>query len=203
MIACQSDTVACGKMVPVSNRGHTVNKQAIAQTIASALAQGRSKQDVYEEWHSQVGNNGQLAYQLAAAVTPARRQRHQAKNHTLIAVMMGFSLLSLGVGYQNGQLLGGQGGVWMALFSALVPAAFAVGFSRWLAAAFNVYILYALIQLPQLLSQLGQGGWAVVQLGMTVLTLVLTWHVRGQVFPDFTPMCMPRRDADGQFVFRD
>jgi hypothetical protein len=72
-----------------------------------------------------------------------------------------------------------------------------------MAAAFNVYILYALIQIPQLVSQLPSGGWAVVQGAMTLLTLLLTWHVRSLAFPDFNPMAMPRRDAQGQFVFRD
>lgn len=181
----------------------TMNKQALQQAIRQALAEGRSKQAIYDEMEADAANPGQLAYLLAASVSPARQQQLQAKKHTLVAVMMGFTLLSLGVGYSGGLLAGGQGGVWMALFSALVPAAFAAGFSRWLAAAFNIYILYALIQLPQLLSQLGHGGWAVVQLVMTVLTLLLTWHLRGRAFPDFTPMAMPRRDAAGRFVFRD
>ena len=180
-----------------------MKKQAIQQAIDQALAQGKSKQAIYNELQASAANPGQLAYLLAATTTPARRQQHQVKNHTLIAVMMGFSLLSLGVGYQSGQLLGGQSSVWMALFSALVPAAFAAGFSRWMAAAFNVYILYALIQIPQLVSQLPSGGWAVVQGAMTLLTLLLTWHVRSLAFPDFNPMAMPRRDAQGQFVFRD
>lgn len=179
-----------------------MKKQAMQQAIDQALARGQSKQAIYSELQASAANPGQLAYLLAATATSARRRQYQVKNHTLIAVMMGFSLLSLGVGYQNGQLLGGQG-VWMALFSALVPAAFAAGFSRWIAAAFNVYILYALIQLPQLVSQLPQGGWALVQGVMTLLTLLLTWHVRSLAFPDFNPMAMPRRDAQGQFIFRD
>lgn len=180
-----------------------MNKTALQQAITEALASGRSKQAVYDELQAVAANPGQLAYLLAASISPGRQQQLQAKKHTLVAVMLGFTLLSLGIGYSGGTLSGGQGGLWMALFSALVPAAFALGFARWLAAAFNVYILYALIQLPQLLSQLSQGGWAVVQLAMTLLTLLLTWHLRGQAFPDFTPMAMPRRNAEGQFVFRD
>lgn len=180
-----------------------MNKKALQHAIAQALAAGRSKQAIYDELQADAANPGQLAYLLAASISPARRQQLQAKNHTLVAVMLGFTLLSLGTGYQGGVLTAGPGGVWMGLFSALVPAAFAIGFSRWLAAAFNVYILYSLIQLPQLLSQAGQGGWAVLQLAMTLLTLLLTWHLRGRAFPDFTPLCVPRRNAEGQFVFRD
>lgn len=180
-----------------------MNKHALQQAIQQAMAAGRSKQAIYDELQPQAANPGQLAYLLAASIGPARCQQLQVKNHTLVAVMMGYTLLSLGMGYHGGVLASGQGGVWMALFSALVPAAFAIGFARWLAAAFNVYILYSLIQLPQLLSQLSQGGWSVLPLLMTVLTLVLTWHLRGQAFPDFTPLCVPRRNADGQFVFRD
>lgn len=180
-----------------------MNKQSLQHAIQQALADGRSKQAIYDALAPQAANPGQLAYLLAASIAADRRRQLQVKNHTLVAVMMGFTLLSLGMGYQGSVLAGGQGGVWMALFSALVPAAFAVGFSRWLAAAFNIYILYALIQVPQLLSQLGQGGWSVVQFAMTLLTLLLTWHLRSQAFPDFTPMAMPRRNAAGQFVFRD
>lgn len=180
----------------------TMNKQALQQAIRQALDAGQSKQHIYETLQPQAANPGQLAYLLAASIGPQQRRRLQVKNHTLVAVMLGFSLLSLGAGY-TGANAGNQGGVWMGLFSALVPAAFAAGFARWLAAAFNVYILYALIQMPQLLSQLGQGGWHVMQFGLTVLTLLLTWHLRGQAFPDFTPMAMPRRNAEGQFVFRD
>lgn len=172
-----------------------MKNQGIRQQVSAGVAAGQSKQALYQALLPQADNPGQLAYWLAATASPARRQQHRQACYALMGVMAGQALLLLAAGYaQTG---------WQAVFSALVPLAFAAGFSRWVAAAFNIYILYALIQLPQLLSQLAQGGWAVAQLLMWLLTLLLTWQLRSRVFPDFTPLCVPRRDSQGQFVFRD
>lgn len=176
----------------------------LSHRIATLLQAGRRKQEIYAELRGSAGNDARLAYLLAASASPARKLQLQMKNRALIVVMVLQALLALFAGYAGGQLLGGSASLWMALFYALVPIAFAAGFSRHLAAAFNVYLLYTLIRLPQLLEQAMAGGllnlWLLL---VALLTLLLTWHVRRGLFPDFTVTLQPRRDGSGNFSFSD
>ncbi|WP_174875434.1 hypothetical protein [Vogesella oryzae] len=176
----------------------------ISSRIAALLQAGRSKQEIYAELRGNAGNDARLAYLLAGSASEARKAQMMMKNRALILVMVVQAALALFAGYAGGQLLGGSSGLWLALFYALVPVAFAAGFSRYLAAAFNVYLLYTLIRLPQLLEQVMAGGLLDVwQLLLALLTLLLTWHVRRGLFPDFTVTLQVRRDASGNYIFAD
>ncbi|SCK25257.1 hypothetical protein [Vogesella sp. LIG4] len=179
------------------------NKHLSAR-IASMLQGGQHKQSIYAELRGSAGNDRQLAYLLAASASPARQTLLANKNRALIVVMVAQAMLALLVGYDSGQLLGGSAGLWLALFYALVPIAFAAGFSRHLAAAFNVYLLYSLVRLPALLQLALAGGlldWWL--LSLAALTLLLSWHVRRGLFPDFTITLQPRKDETGNFTFSD
>ncbi|MFC3627714.1 hypothetical protein ACFOKJ_16455 [Vogesella amnigena] len=178
------------------------NKDLVAR-IAGQLQAGQPKSAIYAALRSQE-HDPRLAYLLASAASPARQVQMANKNRALIVVMVAQAMLALFAGYVSGQLLGGSAGVWLAVFYALVPLAFAAGFSRYQAAAFNVYLLYTLIRLPQLVQQAMAGGLLEVWLLLlALLTLLLTWQVRRGLFPDFGVTLQPRKDASGKFTFSD
>lgn len=121
----------------------------LKQQISSQLAGGMKKSEVFEQVCQQGAKPRAAAKLIASYADPARCAAHRGKVKVLVGIMCFLVMICFISGYFTG-MDKGQGGSWIfAILMAIIPAAFAQGFYRNSASAYNIYLILTIIQLPR------------------------------------------------------
>jgi hypothetical protein len=177
-----------------------MNKTEIKSKVNELLSSGTSKSEVFGQLSGLGVKDSQLAYFIASYPNPERCKQHRGKVKFLVLLMFIQTVLAflmiLGMDAKVGVII-----KWIVgAFFSIIPMSFAWGFYTNRVAAYNVYIMLSLIQLPKSFegfSSSSVSSWIGIALEIGLIACV--WYVREKVFPGFAFM-RPKR-LKGEYVF--
>ena len=174
----------------------------LKQQITSLLAGGMKKSEGFELVCQQGAKPGAAAKLIASYADPARCAAHRGKVKVLVGIMCFLVMICFISGYFTG-MDKGQGGSWIfAILMAIIPAAFAQGFYRNSASAYNIYLILTIIQLPRAFEGFTQTPVLSASIiGLNLALLYFVFYLRQQLFPDFV-LITPKK-VDGRYVFSE
>lgn len=177
-----------------------MNKKEVKAKVAELLLGNTEKSEVFARLSGQGVKDSQLAYFIAAWVDPSLCIKHERKVNLLVTLVFIHALIAFLIGFGIGAKFGVNAKWIIGSLGALILFLFAWGFYTHRVGSYNAWILLSIIQLPKLFD-----GFIVNPLASTIgITtsvgmLLYVWHVREQLFPDFT-FVMPRK-LKGHYVF--
>ncbi|HJW25240.1 MAG TPA: hypothetical protein VJ576_10110 [Rhodocyclaceae bacterium] len=177
-----------------------MNKTEIKAKIAELISSGVAKTEVFARLSGQGVKDKQLADLIASYADPRLCAQHYDKVNILLTLMFIQAVIVFLLGFSMGLRIGPNAKWIMGGLLALIPLAFAWGFHRNSAGAYNAYILLSIIQMPRQLDGFISSPIATsVGLAIGIGMLAFVWYVRQKLFPDFA--FMGPRKVKGQYVF--
>lgn len=177
-----------------------MNKKEINAKVTELLSGNTEKSEVFARLSGQGIKDSQLAYLIASYADPALCMQHERKVNLLVTLISIHAvivfLIGFGIGAKSGSdakwLIGGLGASILILF--------AWGFHTHRVGAYNAWILLSIIQLPKSFNGFTANPLAsTIGISVSIGMLLYVWHVREQLFPDFT-FLTPRK-LRGRYVF--
>jgi hypothetical protein len=177
-----------------------MDKKEARAKVEELLSTGTAKRDVFAQLSGQGVNDNQLAYLIASYPDPARCAEHAKKVKWLVAIMIVQALILLPAGFLIGATIGPVAAGLIGTLCMLIPLLFAYGFYTNRVGAYNAYILLSIVQLPNAFKGFMSAPVAsAIGLLIAIGIVVLVWHVRDKIFPDFT-FVTPRK-VNKEYVF--
>lgn len=179
-----------------------MKSKELKQQISNLLTGGMRKSEVFDQVCQQGAKPRVAARLIASYADPARCAAHSGKVKVLVGIMCFLVMICFIFGYFTGMAKGPGGGWIFAILMAIIPAAFAHGFYRHSASAYNIYLILTLIQLPRAFEGFTQTPVLSASLiGLNLALLYFVFYLRQQLFPDFV-FITPKK-VDGRYVFSE
>ncbi len=177
-----------------------MNKKEIKEKVSDLIFSGMPKSEVFTKLSGQGIKDSQLAFFVASHKDPRLCEEHERKVNIIIMLMFIQAAIAFLMGFGIGVKVGPNAKWIFGVLFAFIPLVFAWGFYKYVAGAYNAYILLSIIQLPRQLEGFASSPIATA-IGLTIgigITAYV-WYVRGKLFPDFA-FIAPKR-IKGQYVF--
>jgi hypothetical protein len=177
-----------------------MNRKEIKARVGQLLSEGTTETEVFNRLAGQGVKDRTLAYWIAARPDPQRC--HANRGHLLAVRIIAWVQAILAA------LAGFGAGIHISTVAALIFAAmgmafglmFVWAFSKNNVAAYNIYLLLSITQLPRQFSGPGQATaatWIIFLIGVVLFAYI--WYVRTRIFPDFN-FLSPKK-IGGKYVF--
>lgn len=182
----------------------STKKRDTRKRIAEYLAQGLSREEVFNRLQGGAFSDRNLATIIAATPNPQLIVAHKWKVWFMRLVSVLQVILGFIVGWQIGAPLGDGSAVLCSLLMALIPSLMFWGFLRNSINAYNAYILVQMLQIPPQSKMLIDGGWETltgwIGVAITISLITYAFVLRRRLFPGMA-VFSARSSKDGEYVF--